>query len=985
MNVSKNTKLPYLAAILFALVLFGQGRVKAADVPSLKEGTYLTGQTLSVWPSWSLLGNSLGVVLPTDPINQLATAGTCAVTTNRFCTKDSDCPAAAATTTPEKCVIHDPETGWSVADRRFSFACSKDSYAYRYIASTTPGVYTVRARFEDPGISPANNNSFISGFVSTSIFKINESSGVCYFDQEISSMQSGVCGDGKLNLSKGEKCDPPGRIEYAVGCRGTIKDLSVCNRNCQWTASTTLCGSLSKCGNGIREFGETCDDGAFNGKYNKCNITCTGISALGKCGDGITQSLYEVCDPGTPGVEKYAASRAASCSWDCQNFGPYCGDKIINGPEQCDGSQACTIDGDPGVKICTGGCKMSPAATSTAAWICTATSTPSATTTAPGSCGDNVVNSNEVCDRGAANNGKPCVPAYGAPCSYCSSDCQNTIDVQPLQYCGNGVIEASERCEVSGGNIFSVAATTGWTFPIKNTARNGYQELACANETPALAHTIKKGVKECADCAAGVVRNCVQCGASVNGVRVEGSALNVLEPKDPLFTKKVINSSLNLLVSDQFSKSGCTLENNHVLCQSLWLHPISSSSFVARAAKTPASADLVSYTLTNPYISGNPPALINSDPLCSADDTFKDKYQMYINNDFSKPLAFPVVAEPKSWEYDLVLSPVVSSTLRAKDLRVVVSWVGSGDFYSGVLNPFISNPQVEGPSYVFPCSDPTDFICALASHQYATGINYYNFTTDGELVYKRNGIWYHGFNFTPGQTSAEAFTVDTGAMSGNTYSFYVRAPNYPIRIFKNTAKLKVDVYLPENDKYSYHFGTPVKTYYFQAASPSDNQNARYWQVFNVNAPSSNLSVSDIIDVNAIVTGPAYFQYTNPLLVNPPCTSADWKNTSPPQICPPSGELTVTWEKKSTSNCVDGVTHQSVEVIPCTYVGETVPSVPLCTDADWTYTLSACTSANTRTRTWTKIRSCEGGVTHPATETIGCTYIAPPSGGGLLQI
>jgi hypothetical protein len=90
----------------------------------------------------------VGISFPSDPINQLAAAGTCVTTTNRFCTANNQCP------TGETCVLHDPETGWSVADRRFTFACSKDSYAYRYIASTTPGVYTVRAHFEDPGIVP---------------------------------------------------------------------------------------------------------------------------------------------------------------------------------------------------------------------------------------------------------------------------------------------------------------------------------------------------------------------------------------------------------------------------------------------------------------------------------------------------------------------------------------------------------------------------------------------------------------------------------------------------------------------------------------------------------------------------------------------------------------------------------------------------------------------------------------------------------------
>ncbi len=1106
-------------------------KANAANVPALKEGTYLTGQTLSTWPSWSTLGNSLGVSLPTDPINQLAAAGTCVTSTNRFCIKDSQCPAG------ETCVLHDPETGWSVANRRFTFACSKDSYAYRYIASTTPGVYTVRAHFEDPGIAPANMNSFVASFVSTSIFKINDSSGVCNFDQEISSMQSGACGDGKLNLNKGEQCDPPGRIEYANGCVGNVKNLNVCSSKCQWTASTTLCSNLSKCGNGSIEFGETCDDGNLNGKYNHCSITCNGVSALGRCGDSAVQSAYEICDPGTPGKEKYAPIKNNSCSWDCQNFGPYCGDTIVqaNYGEECDGSQTCSVNGNTGVKVCTNKClkqdkdatawwqlnslianktsdssgnlndascpaaancpviiigkynqgmsfgankfltantsfsleatsslsveawiyptntstlyqrivekggpgtgkgydlefNISPATSSLrfnlwsgtqtsidskssiatgtwthvaatysvngatniakiyingildntititkpapimakdigglalgksataltnffygnldeiklynrvlsadevqndfqSNWLCVATSTP-VVVVATGDCGDGVVDANEACDRGSANNGRACAPTYGTPCSYCSADCQNTIDVQPTQYCGNTIIEGTERCEAGALNtVYAVTSTAGQTALVKDITHNGYQELACASEaTPA--HTIKKGTKSCPDCGAGTARNCVQCGADAGGVSVDGGLVNVLDNAfldtkylntipDPLFAKKIPNSSLSLSVSQCLSSTGV------VLCPD---PPGAVSPLVARVKKTVASADLASYTLLNPYAAGIQSAVVSSHPLCSVSDTFNDKYQMYVNYDWTRPLPFSVAAEPQTWQYDLVLSPVVSSTKRAKDLRVVVSWVGSGDFYSGVFDPFITstgNPQIEGPSYVFfenlTFCPVSGCVYNYQSYHYATGTNYFNAPAN----FKKSGVWYHGLNTTPGITNAEAFTIDTSAMDGNTYSFYVRAPSYPIRTFRTTARLKAEVYLPETDKDSYRFGTPARTFYLQESSPSDNQNARYWQIFNINAPSSNLSVSDIIGINTIVTGPAYFQYTNPLVAKPICTNTDWAY-SPNPLCPAGAILSrpipttnLTWTK--LTNCINGVQHPPTETRTC---------------------------------------------------------------------
>ncbi len=965
-------------------------------------------------------------------------------------------------------------------------------------------------------------------------------------------MQSGVCGDGKLNLNKGEQCDPPGIIEYATGCVGSIKNLNVCSKTCRWTASTTLCSSLSKCGNGSIEFGETCDDGSLNGKYNHCNFTCNGVSALGKCGDGTLQSTFEICDPGILGQaggakgEKYALTKTGSCSWDCQNFGPYCGDTVVQSQygEECEGSQTCSIEGNSGAKVCTSNClkqdsgaaawwrlekfsflkvgfnktddgtananvasctfancpttstgkygygreftsatgqryltvAASPSLEATSSltveawinpanqtalyqrivekggpstgkgydlefnvsavthtvrfnlwnntqtsvdsksfiptntwthvvgtyslsgtnnvakiyingvlentininrplpimakdvaglaigksagaaltnfffgsldeikiynrtlsaaeiqnnfqsgWYCSATTTPVVLAT-PGSCGDNVVDSNEACDRGVANNGRACAPTYGALCSYCSTDCQNTIEVQPTQYCGNGIIESVEKCEADGNKVYAAVTTTGLTSFAKDATHNGYEELACLSESSP-AHTLRKGTKTCVDCAVGTTRNCVQCGVDTAGVGVSGNLINVLDnakvasqlgvTTDPLFAKKTNSASLSLSISK------CLSPTKTVLCPD----PAGATSpLVGRAKKTSATTDLVSYTLLDPYSVTAKAALINSSPICSTGDTFADKYQMYVNNDWTRPLSFTVMAEPQTWQNDLVLSPVVSNTIRAKDLRVVVSWVGATDFYSGVFNPFSTNPQIEGSSFTaYYCDNPSSTsFCLVTPHiQYAQGTEYYN----APASYKYTGVWYHGFNFTPGQTNAEAFTIDTSDMTGNTYAFYVRSPSYPIRTFRTTARLKVDVYLPELDSDKHHFGTPARTFYLQAAIPSDNQNARFWQVFNVTAPgAAGLSISNILGVDTIVTSPANFLYTNPLLSNPGCTNADWSGSTVPTcttiwctiLCPSTGFYIVNWTK--LTNCrtdVPGaVNHPPSEVRTC---------------------------------------------------------------------
>ncbi|MBW2990821.1 right-handed parallel beta-helix repeat-containing protein [Candidatus Woesearchaeota archaeon] len=89
--------------------------------------------------------------------------------------------------------------------------------------------------------------------------------------------------------------------------------------------------------------------------------------------------------------------------------------------------------------------------------------------------------------------------------------------------------------------------------------------------------------------------------------------------------------------------------------------------------------------------------------------------------------------------------------------------------------------------------------------------------------------------------------------------------------------------------------------------------------------------------------------------------------------------TITLEQSITWNNGDAVTYPYYGTAPdigaIEYVSGGQP--PVCTEADWTYTDGTCQPNNTFTRTWTKINAdCEGGVSHPDTETISCTYNVP---------
>ncbi|MDO8499295.1 MAG: FG-GAP-like repeat-containing protein [bacterium] len=291
------------------------------EFPTLTAGTFLSGQVISTWPSWTAaFSNALGRTMPSDPVNRLGPAGTCTPSStpstlaafNRFCLTDADCA-------PDKCTLHDINTGWSDANRRFSYACSVPSMAYRYIARSA-SAYDLRMRMERPFAlandqAIANWSSFVEAFIPMRMvrtrFYLDESNGICTQGNEITSLQQGRCGDGKINLIQNsnpprmEDCDPP-RTERFSSCDATTGKITVdvCDSQCLWTASTTpsrdskvLCSYASKCGNGIKEAGEICDEGASlnsNSTPGHCNTSCSGFAAA-TCGNFLVNA-GELCD-----------------------------------------------------------------------------------------------------------------------------------------------------------------------------------------------------------------------------------------------------------------------------------------------------------------------------------------------------------------------------------------------------------------------------------------------------------------------------------------------------------------------------------------------------------------------------------------------------------------------------------------------------------------------------------------------------------------
>jgi hypothetical protein len=161
------------------------------------------------------------------------------------------------------------------------------------------------------------------------------------------------CGDKSVDVAKGEVCDDgvnsgqPGSC--TADCKGyvplpscgdgTKQPPEQCDDGAQNGQAASTCDTHCrfKCGNGVKDTGEDCDDGVNNGTYGTCKSDC---KLAGYCGDKVVNGP-EQCDLGTAGnlASPYGPG---TCTLSC-TIGPYCGDGRIDPThgEECDGTLGC--------------------------------------------------------------------------------------------------------------------------------------------------------------------------------------------------------------------------------------------------------------------------------------------------------------------------------------------------------------------------------------------------------------------------------------------------------------------------------------------------------------------------------------------------------------------------------------------------------------------------------------------------------------------
>jgi len=199
------------------------------------------------------------------------------------------------------------------------------------------------------------------------------------------------CGNGARD--PGEECDNGAENSDEPGIH-----KKTCRKNCLW----------ARCQDGILDEGEICDDG--NADINDyCSPDCHVVT--GYCGDGFKQN-NEACDKA---LDKY-------CNDDCTEIVGSCGDGKINGPEKCDNAEPNVGDGEGiGPYYCNVNC-----------------------TEVIGSCGDGKIQIGEECDD-KNNNGRYRETAPG----YCNKDCKGRGE---SGYCGDSIKQPDHEACDDGNN-----------------------------------------------------------------------------------------------------------------------------------------------------------------------------------------------------------------------------------------------------------------------------------------------------------------------------------------------------------------------------------------------------------------------------------------------------------------------------------------------------------------------------------------------------
>ncbi len=257
----------------------------------------------------------------------------------------------------------------------------------------------------------------------------------CTYD--LSVCTGGRCGDGLLQVDRGEKCDGANLDDQTCSSQGLGGGTLSCKTNCRFEVS-------------------------------RCELAA-------QCGDNVAASPYEPCD-GTDLDDKTCADLGffggiLACRSDCADFDTSgcsnCGDGRLDDGEACDGSE---LDGQTceglgysgGVLGCTAACAFDLT-------LCEV----------PVSCGNGQLDTGEQCD-GTNLDGRTCTSqGFFDGVLACKPNC--TFDTSGCTNCGNGRLDGGEACDQSelGGTTCADLGYSPRGGTLSCSAACRFDETAC--------------------------------------------------------------------------------------------------------------------------------------------------------------------------------------------------------------------------------------------------------------------------------------------------------------------------------------------------------------------------------------------------------------------------------------------------------------------------------------------------------------------------
>ncbi|MCF6276282.1 MAG: hypothetical protein L3J07_00360 [Candidatus Magasanikbacteria bacterium] len=675
-----------------------------------------------------------------------------------------------------------------------------------------------------------------------------------------------------------------GRVEIGENCDDGVKngEYGSCNLTCDGVSD-------QYCGNGQKDgANEVCDINnlGLSGYCSKDkNISCSDdldcgeVRNFGSCGyEYVSNVLKPVCssidsngnvqlsnyqngtqvfcyDNSCDKFDKiygtciassdptYSFNKDNTCAWDCQDFGDYCGDGIVQGDyEACDDGNS--IDDDS----CDNFCEINLLATTSQA------------SSAP-SCGDGVVEEDgtETCDLGE-DNGIKCSPSYGESCSYCSLDCENILTVDPVAYCGNETVDFKfndfSDCSDTGNICLSEpvyeACDLNNNKVVKRTSSGQILTLECEDQ----------GAYSCNSCNA-LSDNCAKCVLDTSGllsvpkIAILNPMIGNVEPLDKNSVDRWGFEETLVLVRPEppagfiqnpyFGFTRLTMES------SIYKDPTQQNYMMVESG-TGTYAPYKEHTIEgNDLCSGEYGVYFSNKAIFNAvngsEEGFEDSYTDLTRGDLYD---YPVdgTAEINN---EIVYSPAVPLEV----FRVVVKWTDkearSNVSFSGIVQSNFLNPAGElNGATTFTDAAADRKICnqiGLVSNFPIEGRSLPNFNEFSKYWWPENTacaynkrIYVHPEG-SMARTYTQSFTIDTYNDNAD-YSFVVQAVSgslegSPIASFQNS-NLEVEVY-------THHSGQvprvsvfkPTHTFKINQSQKSSNNVARYWSVFNIKRVSTS--------------------------------------------------------------------------------------------------------------------------------------------------